>query len=205
MAVIRKELGEALIRTCRSFGLSPSLGCRKYSLMTEPTSHEPLSGNQGGKRAPRRSSRRFGRQLPAAQSKPLPGPSGSLPLGQGAEVIFIQGAFGVQEAESLAKQLGNEINWQQREVVVMGRRVQQPRLTAFQADSLDLTYTYSKVTLTPEPWHPAVLEVKVSRCWMVTIAQWTVTLKSRVSTKVATISCRGKQKPQLDACSTAAC
>ena len=48
-----------------------------------------------------------------------------------------------------------------KEVMVMGRLVMQPRLVAYQADDPGLAYTYSRLTLTPDAWSPAVLAIKV--------------------------------------------
>jgi len=84
-------------------------------------------------------------------------------LGNKAKVVHVSGAFDVREARALARRLSEEIHWKQREIVIMGHRVLQPRLTSYQADDHSLAYTYSRVTLAPEPWHPAVLKVKVSQ------------------------------------------
>lgn len=43
----------------------------------------------------------------------------------------------------------------------MGRMLLQPRLIAYQGDSPSLRYTYSGLQLTPEPWSPCVLAIKV--------------------------------------------
>ena len=48
-----------------------------------------------------------------------------------------------------------------KEVMVMGRLVMQPRLVAYQADDPGLAYTYSRLTLAPDAWSPAVLAIKV--------------------------------------------
>ncbi len=49
----------------------------------------------------------------------------------------------------------------QKEVRVMGRLVMQPRLIAYMADDTSLQYTYSSLSLTPAPWAPVVLHIKV--------------------------------------------
>ena len=51
-----------------------------------------------------------------------------------------------------------------KEVMVMGRLVMQPRLVAYQADDPGLAYTYSRLTLAPDAWSPAVLAIKVRLC-----------------------------------------
>lgn len=57
-----------------------------------------------------------------------------------------------------------EVGWMHKEVMVMGRLVMQPRLVAYQADDPGLAYTYSRLTLTPDAWSPAVLAIKVRPC-----------------------------------------
>jgi alkylated DNA repair dioxygenase AlkB len=49
--------------------------------------------------------------------------------------------------------LKSELRWQQREIVLFGRRVMQPRLVAWYGDQ-GAQYRYSGVTLEPLPWHP---------------------------------------------------
>ena len=54
-----------------------------------------------------------------------------------------------------------EVGWEARKVVILGQQVLQPRRVAYQADDQSLTYTYSRTTLTPDPWSPAVAAIKV--------------------------------------------
>lgn len=55
------------------------------------------------------------------------------------------------EAGSLLSLLLRCVPWREREIVLFGRRILQPRLVAWLGDP-DALYTYSGVTLTPEPW-----------------------------------------------------
>lgn len=48
--------------------------------------------------------------------------------------------------------LWRELRWQQREIVLFGRRVMQPRLVAWYGDP-SAVYSYSGLRLEPEPWH----------------------------------------------------
>lgn len=50
----------------------------------------------------------------------------------------------------------------QRNVVLFGRSVPQPRLICYMADGPHLQYTYSGLTVVPQPWSPAVREVKAA-------------------------------------------
>lgn len=48
----------------------------------------------------------------------------------------------------------------QRNVVIFGKTVPQPRLICYMADGPHLQYTYSGLTVTPQPWSAAVQEVR---------------------------------------------
>lgn len=86
---------------------------------------------------------------------------GLLDLGHGATVEFRPAYFPAAEAARLFIRLREDINWQQREIRIMGKNVLQPRLISYQADGMHCSYTYSKRTVTPESWHDLVLEIKV--------------------------------------------
>ena len=55
----------------------------------------------------------------------------------------------------------DEVAWQQKEVTVHGKTVMQPRLVAYMGDDPSLVYTYSRQTMIPEAWTPAVSLIKV--------------------------------------------
>ncbi len=59
------------------------------------------------------------------------------------------------EADGFLQTLWNELNWTQREIRMFGRRILQPRLIAWHGDPAAV-YEYSGLTLSPEPWHPAL-------------------------------------------------
>ncbi len=56
-----------------------------------------------------------------------------------------------------------EVAWQQKEVTVHGKTVMQPRLVAYMGDDPSLAYTYSRQTMIPDAWTPAVRLIKVIR------------------------------------------
>jgi alkylated DNA repair dioxygenase AlkB len=67
-------------------------------------------------------------------------------------------------ADELARALVAELDWEQREIELFGRRILQPRLIAWAGT---LPYRYSGQTLEPRPFPPALaaLREKVrSRC-----------------------------------------
>jgi alkylated DNA repair dioxygenase AlkB len=76
--------------------------------------------------------------------------------------ILYPDLWGAQEAAAIFERLKNEVEWQQPEVVVFGRRVLQPRLTAWFGDD-GCSYTYSGATLNPAPWTPFLSGIR-RRC-----------------------------------------
>ena len=61
------------------------------------------------------------------------------------------------EADALLQELLGTLRWEQREVVIFGRRVAQPRLVCWIAD---FAYTYSGLTLPAAPWPEPVQRVR---------------------------------------------
>ena len=74
--------------------------------------------------------------------------------------------------ENLSAPWQDQVEWQEREVMVMGRRVMQPRLVAYMADHSGLKYTYSGSCMVPSPWNDAVLEIKVANLSMWHVFSW---------------------------------
>lgn len=56
-------------------------------------------------------------------------------------------------------QLKAELRWQQKEIVMFGRRVMQPRLVAWYGDP-GAVYRYSGVSLEPLRWHPVLEDLR---------------------------------------------
>jgi len=56
-----------------------------------------------------------------------------------------------READRWQTYLGSSMAWQEETIQMFGRSVKQPRLTAWYGDP-GTTYTYSGLTLTPQPW-----------------------------------------------------
>lgn len=76
-----------------------------------------------------------------------------------SELEYDPGFLAAPEADRLFQILWRELAWEQREITLFGRRVQQPRLLAWYGDP-PAAYTYSGLTLRPRPWHPALFELK---------------------------------------------
>src|SRR5438874_1324596 len=63
------------------------------------------------------------------------------------------------EADGLLATLFAGLAWEQREIVLYGRRVMQPRLIAWAGE---LPYRYSGQTLEPRPFDPALARVRAA-------------------------------------------
>ncbi|WP_027212778.1 alpha-ketoglutarate-dependent dioxygenase AlkB family protein [Burkholderia sp. WSM2232] len=64
-------------------------------------------------------------------------------------------------AEQFLARLIDEVQWRQDIMGTPGGRVALPRLTAWQGDS-DAVYVYSGIRNLPQPWTPAVAELKAA-------------------------------------------
>jgi alkylated DNA repair dioxygenase AlkB len=74
-------------------------------------------------------------------------------LGLGAWVEQTPAFVPAEAAAAWQASLAAELAWEQREIVLFGRRVLQPRLIAWGGE---LPYRYSGQTLPPRPWPPAL-------------------------------------------------
>jgi alkylated DNA repair dioxygenase AlkB len=73
------------------------------------------------------------------------------------DVRYLREAF--PDADTLFAALRAEVAWSPREIVLFGKRVTSPRLTAWYGEP-GTTYTYSGLTLTAEGWTPALRTVR---------------------------------------------
>src|SRR5277367_596099 len=76
-----------------------------------------------------------------------------------AEVFYLARLALAKPNERLVEQLIAEIPWQSEEVLMWGRRLSQPRLTAWHGDA-GASYAYSGIELHPSPWTPILLDIK---------------------------------------------
>ena len=76
------------------------------------------------------------------------GRSGLTELEHGSYVEYVPQFLGEATADDLLKSLRNELPWEQREVVIYGKRIPQPRLISWAGA---LPYRYSGQTLEPRP------------------------------------------------------
>lgn len=76
-----------------------------------------------------------------------------------AEVFYLARLALAKPDEQIVRQLIAEVPWRCEEVMVWGRRVPQPRLTAWYGDA-GAHYAYSGIELRPLPWTPILLDLK---------------------------------------------
>ena len=67
--------------------------------------------------------------------------------------------IGAQEACHLFDRLHTSTPWRQDRITLYGRKIEIPRLQAWYGDPL-CAYSYSGISLEPQPWSPLLLDVK---------------------------------------------
>ena len=80
----------------------------------------------------------------------------NLPLPD-ADLLFWRQVDLGRSYESLLQELIDTTDWRQEQITVYGKPYLQPRLSAWHGD---LSYSYSGIRLEPEPWTPALLDIK---------------------------------------------
>ena len=76
-----------------------------------------------------------------------------------AELLYRPGFFDQLTSDTLMTTLLDTIHWKQDKIVMYGKEVPLPRLSAWYGDN-DKTYTYSGITLKPLPWTKELLFIK---------------------------------------------
>jgi alkylated DNA repair dioxygenase AlkB len=80
-------------------------------------------------------------------------------LPKDGEVLFYPEYFSTLESQRYLDSLQKEIIWKQEPIVIFGKKIMQPRLTAWVGDE-GTTYRYSGLTMHPQKWTPSILEIK---------------------------------------------
>jgi alkylated DNA repair dioxygenase AlkB len=76
-----------------------------------------------------------------------------------AEIQFMHHLFTADEADRIFNELHDSIAWRHDEIVIYGKKMLQPRLTAWYGDA-GTYYQYSGLPLTPLPWTPLLFTLK---------------------------------------------
>ncbi len=77
----------------------------------------------------------------------------------GASLRYWPAALAADEADAALLRLREELDWQQREILMFGRRCPQPRLVAWYGEP-EARYRYSGLQLEPLPWPPGLVELR---------------------------------------------
>ena len=79
----------------------------------------------------------------------------------GADLKLWRGLWPPADCIRIAAELRQSLAWQQKPIVIFGREVLQPRLTAWYGDA-DCAYVYSGKRNEPLPWTPALAELRIA-------------------------------------------
>ena len=77
----------------------------------------------------------------------------------GAEIQWTPSLFSTPESARLFDALYRSIAWRQEDILLFGRHIPQPRLTAWHGDA-DAHYRYSGLALTPAPWTDVLQQIR---------------------------------------------
>lgn len=75
------------------------------------------------------------------------------------EYLFVPNFFDIVESNRHFNTLLNSIEWKQESMLMYGKNIPFPRLTAWYGDN-DMPYSFSGITLSPIYWNDTLLEVK---------------------------------------------
>src|SRR5687768_13160294 len=78
---------------------------------------------------------------------------------QDSEIYYLRELPLAQSAEAVMNQLIDEVTWRAERIVVWGKTVRQPRLTAWYGDN-GANYSYSGIHLDPLPWTHTLTDIK---------------------------------------------
>jgi len=86
-------------------------------------------------------------------------PSNQNLLPKDGELYYYPAFFDSAVSRLFFEALQGKVSWRQDKIRMFGKRIEQPRLTAFYGDA-DKSYTYSHIKMQPEPWIDDLLEIK---------------------------------------------
>lgn len=75
-----------------------------------------------------------------------------------AELTYLPNFLSSDKADSLFKNLKQNISWQQDDITLFGKTYKQPRLTALYGNT-NRAYSYSNITMHPKPFTADLLEL----------------------------------------------
>ncbi|MEO7328123.1 MAG: alpha-ketoglutarate-dependent dioxygenase AlkB, partial [Minicystis sp.] len=83
----------------------------------------------------------------------------AIALEDGGELLLLDPWLPAAEAASFFATLQRDLPWEQKPIVMMGKRILQPRLVAWIGDP-SAVYTYSGVRNQPLPWTPLLADLR---------------------------------------------
>jgi alkylated DNA repair dioxygenase AlkB len=98
----------------------------------------------------------FGTENEKRPAQILPNRPTNLDNGQ---VVYFPSFYSRTESDRYFRELRTQIEWAQESMIIYGRKVKFPRLTAWYGDT-DRPYSFSGITLRPKGWLPALLEIR---------------------------------------------
>ncbi len=75
------------------------------------------------------------------------------------EAFLFTDIFSADECELFFSTLMSEVCWRHEPIIIFGKKIMQPRLTAWVGDP-EKSYKYSGITMQPQAWSPAILKIK---------------------------------------------
>lgn len=75
------------------------------------------------------------------------------------EYLYVPSFFESSKADYYFQKLNDEIVWKQEEMIMYGKSIKFPRLTAWYGDN-DKPYSFSGIILNPKPWTSELIEIK---------------------------------------------
>lgn len=75
------------------------------------------------------------------------------------QAVLYENFFSTEESDRYLQSLTQEIQWRQEPIVLYGKSILQPRLTALYGDK-DKELRYSGLVMKPMPWTKSLLEIK---------------------------------------------
>lgn len=82
-----------------------------------------------------------------------------MPLAPGGHLVLLENFLDVDRTDVLREKMLGSLDWDQRPIFMFGRKVLQPRLTAFHGDD-HVAYRYSGQTLHARPWTGDLSEIR---------------------------------------------
>lgn len=73
--------------------------------------------------------------------------------------MMYHGFIDPNSANDAFRRLIVETSWEQRDIVIFGKSHQEPRLSAWHSEP-HISYTYSGVLRTPQPWTPLLIDLR---------------------------------------------